>query len=171
MAHEKETFLIEGIGRYAEARATLDYFEEELPGRLARVLEKERTWGRFDHTDCEVYDIEFKSESGWGYWAAASLDGRIDGDPKRKCGLVIGIWWGAPKKSVPIQIYGSAWYKKPDQELGAKDYRVKNSAIRVADLGSGTYLLSPFDSKKSFNDMFEPIIAEIVKALEHAAGS
>ena len=154
-------FLCEGLSVYAEARATITFFEEEIAKLLMDAVGSRENWPFLESRKIS----QAKSDKGIGqngYWVAMDIEGL---SPHRKDIVMIdcGVWWNVVKNENPI-IYASF---TGDPKNGLQFlWPKKEQKIKSFDKWNRTFLYLPGSKSADIGDSLNQLLDELLKQLK-----
>lgn len=106
--HALQTFIRDGLSRYAQARDTIEYFESRMHEVLRQTFDERTTWKNFRRARDTNGDLlpPITGRSGaQTRWLWAYVEGEKRGDEKTF--LTLGLCWNPPKVPNPVVLYSA----------------------------------------------------------------
>lgn len=160
MNEPMKPFLLEGLSVYAEARATIAFFEQEICKLLQDAAELREDWPFLKSKKiCQP-----KSEKGagqLGYWVAMAIEGTSHrGEPIE---IDCGVWWNALRNGGPI-IYAS-FTGEPKRVL-TFSWTKQEDGIKSFDRFGRTFLYISALKSTDIGGSLNQILDELLKQLK-----
>ena len=165
MSDALDAFLKEGFSTYAEAKAVVKTFEEEVQGRLKGALASRRDWGILKER--KIKDARPGGEANYGWWIPVYMVGSTT--TGHAVDIDAGVWWQAPNAAHDPIVYAS--FDTKPKSLLTFDFEPTDGRITSLSQFGGTILQSPLpanlDLASALNSELD-ILLGLLRSLKRA---
>jgi hypothetical protein len=161
MDEKIRTFLTEGLKTYREAKATLEFFEQEVSNQLTSAVKARKGWDPLKNPNIKAPEVDGGESKNYGRWVAISIEGKSprDEDVKIDC----GVWWFPEVLSGHLMIYAS--FTDHPKRLLNFPWTQTNSTVCAFNWFKRTFLYYPLTDPIEIDPALNQLLDEILKQL------
>jgi len=163
MDDSMNSFLNDGLGVYAKARATLALFEVEIGKLISASVQHRERWSslRIGKTSQPTRDKGFEPDGYWMYIKIEALSHR-----QEQVVIECGIWWNATVNCNAI-IYGC--FHQPGRIM-AFPWKKEQSGIESFNRWNKTHLYLPVEKNTEIDGVLNQILDQLLIQLDKGGG-